>query len=65
MLGVVPQHQCERGSVILNLDLAVVRWRFGPSREAFSVDVPHKKDPSGGSLGVDPLLPYDFDHSRK
>ena len=38
---------------ILNLGLAVFCWRFGPSREAFSVGVPQKKkiswrEPGGG-----------------
>ena len=41
--------------MILNLSLAVVRWIFGPSREAFSVYVPHKKCPFVGTLEVDPL----------
>jgi len=48
MLGVVchlPRHQCERGSAILNLGLAVLRWRFGPSREAFLWTFRIKKDP--------------------
>ena len=56
-LGVVCHDISVRGDRrFCNLGLAVVRWRFGPLLEAFSVDVPHKKDPSGGNLGVDPLL---------
>jgi hypothetical protein len=35
-----------------NLGLAVFRWRFGPSCEAFSVDVPHKKNPVVGTLSA-------------
>ena len=38
-----------------NLGLAVVRWIFGPSREAFSEEVPQKKILFAGTLGVDPL----------
>jgi len=30
----LPRDQCERGLAILNLGLAVFRWRFGPSRMA-------------------------------
>jgi hypothetical protein len=50
---------CESLSAILNLGLAVVHWIFGPSRDAFSVDVdvPHKKcslcgNPGGGPPSV-------------
>ena len=43
---------CERGSAILNLGLAVFRWRFGPLCEAFFGDLPPKKiqwrEPRGG-----------------
>ena len=56
----LPRHQCERGLEILNLGLAVFRWRFGPLREAFSVDVLHKKrpqwrEPRGGPLNLNNL----------
>ena len=52
-LGVVCHDISVRGDQrFCNLGLAVFRWRFGPSREAFSVDVPHKKilwrEPRGG-----------------
>jgi hypothetical protein len=41
--------------------LAVFRWIFGPSREAFSEDVPHKKcsfcgNPGGGPPKDDYIL---------
>jgi hypothetical protein len=54
MLGVVRHDNCVRVPLpIREKRLAVVRWIFGPSREAFSVDVPHKKcsfcgNPGGG-----------------
>ena len=62
MLGVVRHDNRVRvPSAILNLGLAVFRWIFGPSREAFSVDVPHKKcsfcgNPGGGPPTITLLI---------
>jgi len=41
----LPRLQCERGSVILNLRLAVFHRRFGPSHEAF---LWMSREPQGG-----------------
>ena len=59
MLGVVRHDNGVRvPSPIRGKRLAVFRWIFGPSREAFSEDVPHKKcsfcgNPGGGPPNTD------------
>ena len=57
MLGVVRHDNGVRvPSPIRGKRLAVFRWIFGPSREAFSEDVPHKKCSFCGNPGGGPPI---------
>ena len=66
MLGVVRHDNGVRvPSPIRGKRLAVFRWIFGPSREAFSEDVPHKKcsfcgNPGGGPPKFPQFSPMDI-----